>query len=98
MVSAQPKKFNRPLVQHQCCPSFKAYFRLTQEKRVRVFFPKKHLPLEVRQLHFGEGVFSMSCSIELPSIILLKLGIEYYKIHPGLYPIQEDHDFFKVDL
>jgi len=80
------------------CPAYKAYFRLTPDNRVRVFFIKRNLPAEVIQLHFGKGLFEMPFALELPPIVLLKLGLESFKIISGLYPIQEDLEFISVDF
>jgi hypothetical protein len=98
MYSAQQKSSRGHPVSENRCPSFKAYFRLTPERRLRVFFLKRHLPHNVIQRHFGKGQFEMPFTFELPSILLLKLGIESYKIHPGSYPVQEDLDFLKIDF
>ncbi len=80
------------------CPAYRAYFRLTPDGRVRIFFVKRHLPPDVIQLHFGKGLFEMPFAYELPPIVLLKLGLESFKIFSGLYPIQEDLDFISVDF
>jgi len=98
MFNTQQKMANGYSASVQGCPSYKAYFRLTPESRVRIFFLKRHLPSEVIQRHFANGHFEMPFTFELPSIVLHKLGIEYYKIHSGLYPVQEDHDFIRVDF
>ncbi len=98
MYRVQHKSSKGHPVTETCCPSFKAYFRLTPERRLRVFFLKRHLPHNVIQRHFGKGQFEMPFTFELPSILLLKLGIESYKIHPGSYPVQEDLDFLKIDF
>lgn len=82
----------------QPCLSYTAYFRLTQDKRVCVFFPKRKLPLEVRQRYFGKGQFEMPSAFDLPAIVLLKLGLEAYQINSGLYPVQENHDFIRIDF
>jgi hypothetical protein len=63
-----------------------------------MFFPKRNMPQEVIQLHFGKGLFEMPFPFDLPADVLLKLGIDAYKIHSGHYPVQEDHDFFRVDF
>lgn len=78
------------------CPSFKAYFRLTEDRHVRVYFRKQSLPTEVRMRHFGRGYFEMSTPFELPLKVLVKLGVDFYRINPGIYPVQEDSDFIQV--
>ena len=98
MFKVQKKTRNGGCAYEQRCPSFKAFFRLTPDKRVRIFFLKRHLPPEVIQRHFSKGQFEMPVTFELPSMVLLKLGIEHYKIQTGCYPIQEDHDFIRVDF
>lgn len=40
----------------------------------------------------------MSTPFELPSDLLKVLGIDYYRIAPGNYPIQEDHEYITVDF
>jgi hypothetical protein len=40
----------------------------------------------------------MSENFELPSVILLKLGIQSYKINSGFYMIQEDPKVIRVDF
>lgn len=94
-----PQKFGKePSFKDPRCPSYKAYFRVTPESRVRIFFLKRHLPAEVIQLHFGKGQFEMPFAYDLPSCILLKLGLESYKIQSGLYPVQEESEFISVDF
>lgn len=85
-----------PAAKEQRCPSYKAYFRVTPESRVRIFFLKRHLPAEIIQLHFGKGQFEMPFTYELPACLLLKLGLETYKIQSGLYPVMEERDFISV--
>lgn len=70
------------------CPSYKAYFRLTSNSRVGVLFLKRLLPAEVIQLHFSKGHFEITFPLELPTAILLELGIESYMIHSECYPIR----------
>lgn len=98
MFNTPQKLGNGHSAKEQRCPAYKAYFRLTADSRVRMFFPKRHLPPEVIQRHFGKGQFEMPFPYDLPTVVLLKLGIESYKIHTGLYPIQEDRDFIKIDF
>jgi hypothetical protein len=50
------------------------------------------------QQHFGKGHFEIPYPLEVPAAILLKLGIESYKIHSGLYAIKEDRNFITVDF
>lgn len=80
------------------CASFRAYFRLSPEKRVQVFFVKRNLPNEILFRHFGNGYFEMPFAYELPGFILKRLGLDYYKIQAGMYPVQEDCHFIKVHL
>jgi len=94
-----PQKLEKGLsFKDQRCPSYKVYFRVTPDKRLCIFFLKRLLPKEVIQLHFGKGQFEMPFNYDLPAYILLKLGLESYKIQSGLYPIQEDQDFIRVDF
>jgi len=78
------------------CHSFRAYFRLTEDRHVRVYFLKRSLPPEVHRRHFGSGYFEISDPFELPSVVLRKLGLDYYRINPGIYRVQEDADFVQV--
>ena len=80
------------------CPSCKAYFRLMPDSKLRVSFIKRQLPVEVIQRYFGNGHFEMSENFELPSVILVQLGIQSYKINPGFYTIQEDQKVIRVDF
>ena len=83
-------------VKRSKCPSYRAYFRLTSEMRVCIFFLKRHLPDDVIQQHFAKGHFEMPYNFELPPVVLHKLGIDHYRIHSGLYSVAEDRDFIKV--
>ena len=78
------------------CAPVRAYFRLSTDKRVLIFFVKRNLPNEIIFRHFGNGHFEMPFAYELPGFILKRLGLEHYKIHPGKYPVQEDCNFIKV--
>lgn len=88
----------RRQAKHSDCPAFKVYFRLTAEQRLQAFFLKKNLPSEVIRQQFGKGLFEMLTTIDLPMVVLGKLGIESYKINPGIYPVQEDQHFIKIDF
>ena len=68
------------------------------DSKLRVSFIKRQLPTEVIQLYFGKGHFEMSENFEVPSYVLVKLGIESYKINPGFYTIQEDPNVIRVDF
>lgn len=98
MFHTPQKKGNGHSAKEPRCPSYKAFFRLTSESRVGVFFLKRHLPAEVIQQHFGKGHFEMPFSFDLPTVVLLELGLDTYKIHSGFYPVQEDHEFIRVDF
>jgi hypothetical protein len=98
MLNTPHPTSDRHSVRKNCCPPFKAYFRLTPGKRLRLLFLKRHLPKEVLAQHFGKGYFEMPYALEVPKTVLLRLGIPAYKIHSGTYPILEDRDFIKVDF
>ena len=98
MLNTQQKTGKGYPVREPRCPTYRAFLRLTPDSRVRVFFLKRHLPYELIQRHFGKGHFEMPYSLELPAVVLLKLGIESYKIHSGVYPIQEYSDYISVDF
>lgn len=78
------------------CPAYRAFFRLTEDKRVRVYFLKRSLPTEIHIRHFGKGYFEINCPFDLPSVVLKKLGIDFYRINPGVYRVQEDSEFVQV--
>jgi hypothetical protein len=80
------------------CPAFKAYFRLSPDKRLRVFFLKRQIPLFLLKEHFGSGHFEMPTPFDLPVELLRYLGIEQYRIPSGKYPVVEDSDFIRVDF
>ena len=98
MFNTPPQLGKAPSAMEQRCISYKAYFQLTSEKRLRVSFLKRHLPKDVIQTHFGKNHFEMPFALELPLVVLAQLGIESYKIHSGYYPVQEDADFIKIDF
>ncbi len=68
------------------------------DSKLRVSFIKRQLPVKLIQRYFGNGHFEMSENFELPSVILLKLGIQSYKINSGFYMIQEDPKVIRVDF
>lgn len=80
------------------CTAYKAYYQLTPSSKVRVSFRKRNLPPDVLQQIFGKGQFEMPFTYELPSTLLHKLGIDSYKIHPGMYPVFESYDFIRVEF
>ncbi len=98
MFNLQQKMGNAHSHNKPRCPAYRAYFRLSPERKVRIFFLKRHLPSEVMQLQFGKGQFEMPFMYELPPVVLLKLGIESYKIQPGTYPIMESPEYIRVDF
>lgn len=98
MFNRAPKNGNVRSAQDHHCPSYNADFLLTAENRLRIYFLKRHLPKELIQQQFGSGRFEMPFSYELPSHVLLKLGIESYKIPSGSYAVQEDSDFIRIDF
>jgi hypothetical protein len=98
MYYTQPQLGNEYSSTIRICPSYRAYFRLTPDSRLRIFFPKQYLTTILIQQHFGKSHFEMPYPLEVPAAILLKLGIESYKIHSGLYAIKEDRNFITVDF
>ncbi len=80
------------------CPSFKSYFRLMPNQRVRIFFVKRNMPAEVQKYQFGQGRFIMPDAIDLPPDVLKRLGITFYRIHSGYYPVLENEHFIMIDL
>lgn len=98
MFDTQHTTSDRHSIRENCCPPFKAYFRLSPERRLRLFFLKRHLPKEVLVQHFSKGYFEMPHTMDVPTAILLRLGIPAYKIHSGTYPILEERDFIRVDF
>lgn len=84
--------------QRSACPAYNAYFRLSPDKRLRVFFLKRQIPPILLKEHFGNGHFEMPAALDLPIDLLRYLGIDQYRIHSGKYPIYEDNDFIRVDF
>jgi len=80
------------------CPTYKAFFRVTPDRRVRIFFVKRELTAKVIRCYFGSGQFFMSDSFELPVELLKSLGLDYYKINSGAYPVLEDNEYIMVDV
>lgn len=98
MFSSPPGKDRNLPSRQPACPSYKAFFGLLPDRKVRIFFLKRSLSSAAIQYYFGEGHFIMSTPFELPSDLLKVLGIDYYRIAPGNYPIQEDHEYITVDF
>lgn len=96
MFHAPPKMRKSPSAKELRCSSYKAYFRVTLESKVRIFFLRRQLPDEIIQHHFGKGQFEMPFSCDLPDCVLRKLGLESYKIQPGLYPVFEENGFISI--
>jgi len=98
MLDKPQNAMNNPSAKKPNCPSFKGFFRLTSEKRVRIVFPKRNIPPDIRQLYFGRGYFEMQNTFDLPGVVLQKLGLDFYRIPSGFYVVQEDQDFIRVDF
>ena len=85
-------------MQKTACPSYSAFFRLLPDRRLRIHFLKRELSPIAIQSYFGGGQFVMPFPFELPPELLKSLGIEKYRIHSGVYMIQEDKEHIMVDL
>ncbi len=92
-VTNEGNRFN-----HSTCPSFNAFFRLLPNRRVRIYFLKRDLPPAVVRNYFGNGQFVMPSPFELPADLLKMLGIDYYNILSGAYLVQEDHEYYILDV
>jgi len=80
------------------CWSIAASFILLPSRRMRILIPKKNLPPTAIQYYFADQQFVMPFDFELPEDLLRHLGIDYYRIHTGVYRIQEDNEYIMVDV
>lgn len=80
------------------CPSFRAFFRLLPDRRIRIFFLKRGLPPSHIRFYFRNGQFLMPTHFDLPVDLLKSLGMEHYRIQAGAYVIQEDTEYIMVDV
>lgn len=98
MFRPQPGNNEGTRTQNNTCPSFRAFFRLLPDRRLRIFFLKRGLSPAIIRYYFGNGQFIMPSPFDLPCDLLKTLGLDYYRIQAGAYSVQEDTEFLMVDV
>ncbi len=98
MFNQTPSAVRSSLDQESGCVATNAFFSVLPDKRVRLSLAKKTLPTATRQAYFKNGLFEVSESFDLPPSLLKSLGLDYYRIQPGIYPVYEDGRFLIIDF
>jgi hypothetical protein len=98
MLGVSPILTARSRFKKNTCQSFHASFRMLPDKRVRIFFLKRDLPPSVIHTYFGTGFFEMPSAFDLPVNLTKSLGLDTYKIQPGLYVVREDKEHLMIDV
>ncbi len=80
------------------CQSITASFELLPSLRLRILIPKNNLPPTAIQYYFADQQFVMPVDFELPVELLREIGIDYYRIHAGVYQVQENNEYIMVDV
>lgn len=98
MFNQNPSVARPATEQESGCVATNAFFSVLPDKRVRLSLAKKTLSPLTRHTYFKNGVFEVVEPFDLPPTLLKNLGVDYFRIQPGNYPVYEDARYLIIDF